>query len=67
MNDATILIMPTMYIFAIITGFMLNTCSKSKLFEKLEEENYDLRWQNSILTNKLEDAERKLNDSETDN
>jgi len=49
-----------MYLLAMVTGFMLNTCSKSNILERLEEENYDLRWENSVLTTKLENAERKL-------
>lgn len=53
MNDVCIIAMPTLYILALITGFMLNTCSKTTRLEKLELEN-------DYLARKLEEAEKAL-------
>jgi hypothetical protein len=64
MNDIGIVIMPTMYLLAMVTGFMLNTCGKQKLIQRLEEENDELEWANILLTKKLRDAEMKLNNTE---
>jgi len=60
MANVDIVVLPTMYVCAIIFGFMLNTCSKRKMIEKLEDENHDMEWQNSILTQRLDDAEKRL-------
>ena len=64
MNDIAIVLMPTMYVLAMVTGFMLNTCGKQKLIQRLEEENDELEWSNILLTKKLRDAEMRLNNRE---
>jgi hypothetical protein len=69
MNDIGIIIAPTMYLLAMVTGFMLNTCGQDKRIRKLEEDNDELEWENLLLAKKLRDAEMKLNkteESETD-
>ncbi len=58
--------MPTMYIFAMITGFMLNTCSKTARLEKLEDENHRLQMENEDLTKMLAAATQVESESETE-
>jgi len=60
MSQVDIVVLPTLYVCAIVTGFLLNTCSKRKAIEKLEDENSELEWENRILIKRLEDAEKKL-------
>ena len=55
-----IVVLPTLYVFAIVFGFMLNACGKRKNIEKLEDDNHELEWENSILIKRLEDAETRL-------
>jgi hypothetical protein len=64
MSDIGIIIMPTMYLLAMVTGFMLNTCAKHKLIQNLEEKNDELEWDNIMLTKKLRHAEMRLNNTE---
>jgi hypothetical protein len=60
MSEFDIVILPTLYVCALVTGFLMNTCSKSKIMQKLEDENCELEWENSILIHKLEEAEKTL-------
>ena len=60
MSQVDIVVLPTLYVCAIVTGFLLNTCSKRKIIEKLEEQNSELDLQVSMLTRRLEEAETRL-------
>ena len=60
MSQIDIVVLPTLYVCAIVTGFLMNTCSKRKIIEKLEDENSSLEWENSILVKRLQDAEKRL-------
>jgi len=52
--------MPTMYIFAIITGFILGSCSKRNTIRTLQDQNEALENEIRILYSNLEAADIKL-------
>jgi len=57
---ADIVILPTIYICAIVFGFMLNTCTNKKEVQRLKDQIDDLEWDLSIARRKLEIANEKL-------
>jgi len=57
---ADIVILPTIYICAVVFGFMLNTCTNKKEVQRLKDQIDDLEWDLSIARHKLEIANEKL-------
>ena len=55
-----VVFMPTMYIFAIITGFILGSCSKRNTIRTLQDQNEALENEIRILYSNLEAADIKL-------
>lgn len=60
MSEIDIVVLPTLYVCAIVTGFLMNNCSKRMAIQKLEDDNSNLEWENSILVKRLQEAEKKL-------
>ena len=46
--------LPTIYVCAVIFGFMLNTCTNKRDVQKLTDQIDDLEWELSIARHKLE-------------
>jgi hypothetical protein len=60
MSDIDIVVLPTLYVCALVTGFLMNTCSKRKIIRKLEDKIESLECENDILNNRLGHAEVRL-------
>jgi hypothetical protein len=57
---ADLVILPTIYVCAVVFGFMLNTCTNKKEVQRLKDQIDDLEWDLSIARHKLEIANEKL-------
>ena len=51
---------PTIYVFAIVFGFMLNTCTNKRAVDRLTDQVDNLEWELSIARHKLELANETL-------
>jgi chaperonin cofactor prefoldin len=60
MSQIDIVVLPTIYVCALVTGFLMNTCSKRKIIRELEDRIDTLECENDVLINRLGDAEEKL-------
>lgn len=55
-----LIVLPTIYVCAIVFGFMLSTCTNKRDVQKLTDQIDDLEWELSIARHKLEIAIEKL-------
>ena len=60
MSTIDVVVLPTLYISALVSGFLLNTCSKRKELAKLEEERDDLENDVQILHCRLSQLSKQL-------
>jgi chaperonin cofactor prefoldin len=60
MSQMDIIVLPTIYVCALVTGFLMNTCSKRKIIRELEDKIDTLECDNDVLNNRLGDAEQRL-------
>jgi len=60
MSQIDIVVLPTIYVCALVTGFLMNTCSKRKIIRELEDKIDTLECDNDVLNNRLGDAEQRL-------
>jgi chaperonin cofactor prefoldin len=60
MSQIDIVVLPTIYVCALVTGFLMNTCSKRKIIRELEDRIDTLECENDVLNNRLADAEQRL-------
>jgi len=60
MSQIDIVVLPTIYVCALVTGFLMNTCSKRKIIRELEDKIDTLECENDVLNNRLGDAEQRL-------
>lgn len=60
MSQMDIVVLPTIYVCALVTGFLMNTCSKRKIIRELEDKIDTLECENDVLNNRLGDAEQRL-------
>jgi chaperonin cofactor prefoldin len=60
MSQMDIIVLPTIYVCALVTGFLMNTCSKRKIIRELEDKIDTLECENDVLNNRLGDAEQRL-------
>ena len=51
---------PTIYVCAVVFGFMLNTCTNTRAVQRLTDQVDELEWELSIARHKLELANDKL-------
>jgi hypothetical protein len=56
----SVVALPTIYVCAVVFGFMLNTCTNKKEVQRLKDQIDDLEWDLSIARHKLEIANEKL-------
>ena len=55
-------VLPTIYVCAVIFGFMLNTCTNKAEVQKLTDQIDDLEWELSFIRYKLENNQTKTDD-----
>jgi hypothetical protein len=60
MMEIDLIAIPTIYVCAIVFGFMLNSCSNKREVERLTDQVDELEWELSVAIHKLELANEKL-------
>jgi hypothetical protein len=54
--------LPTIYVCAVIFGFMLNTCTNKAEVQRLTDQVDNLEWELSFIRYKLENNQTKTDD-----
>ena len=60
MSPIDMIVLPTLYVCAFVTGFLMNTCSRVKIIRQLEDKIDMLECENEALNDRLGDAEQRL-------